>query len=147
MVEAHLNWIDGERFVVKASSGHAQVIDSDRLRNTAPGPMEMVLMGLCACTATDVVIILKKKREPFAALDVHAEAERAPDPPTIYTRINLVFTVSGPVSRKAVEDAVRLSEEKYCSVAAMLKSTAKITTEVRIVEPALSANQQELAKK
>ena len=94
MVEAHLNWIDGERFVVKASSGHAQVIDSDRLRNTAPGPMEMVLMGLCACTATDVVIILKKKREPFAALDVHAEAERAPDPPTIYTRINLVFTVS-----------------------------------------------------
>ena len=147
MVEAHLNWIDGERFVVKASSGHAQVIDSDRLRNTAPGSMEMVLMGLCACTATDVVIILKKKREPFTALDVHAEAERAPDPPTIYTRINLVFTVSGPVSRKAVEDAVRLSEEKYCSVAAMLKSTAKITTEVRIVEPALSANQQELAKK
>jgi len=67
VVEAHLNWIDGERFVVKASSGHAQVIDSDRLRNTAPGPMEMVLMGLCACTATDVVIILKKKREPFAA--------------------------------------------------------------------------------
>src|SRR5437763_1792117 len=122
------------------------VIDADRLRNTAPGPMEMVLIGLCACTATDVVIILKKKREPFTAIDVHAEAERAPDPPTVYTRINLVFTVSGPVSRKAVEDAVRLSEEKYCSVAAMLKSTATITTEVRITEPAPTPK-RELAKK
>jgi putative redox protein len=92
--------------------------------------MELVLMGLCACTATDVVDILRKKREPLAALEVRAEAERAPEPPTVYTHIKLIYTVSGEVSRKAVEDAVRLSEEKYCSVSAMLKSTAKITTEV-----------------
>lgn len=133
MVEARLNWVDGERFVASASSGHAMVIDSDRLRNTATGPMELVLMGLCACTATDVVSILRKKREPFIALEVRAEAERAPQPPSVYTAIKLIYTVSGEVSLKAVEDAVRLSEEKYCSVSAMLKSTARITTEVRVL--------------
>lgn len=132
MVEARLNWIDGERFVVTASSRHALVVDSDRGSNTASGPMELVLMGLCACTATDVVSILRKKREPFTALSVRAEAERAKEPPTVYTQIKLIYTVSGEVSRKAVEDAVNLSEEKYCSVAAMLKKTATITTEIVI---------------
>lgn len=130
MVEAKLNWTDGQRFVVSASSGHAVVVDADRKRNTAPGPMELVLMGLCACTATDVVSILRKKREAFTSLEVRAEADRAEQPPTVYTRIKLIYTVAGQVSRKAVEDAVRLSEEKYCSVAAMLKSTAKITWEI-----------------
>jgi putative redox protein len=133
MTEATLNWIDGERFAASASSGHALVIDSDRERNTATGPMEMVLLGLCGCTATDVVSILRKKREPFTALEVHAEAERAQTPPTVYTAIKLVYTVTGQVSRKAVEDAVHLSESKYCGVAAMLKSTAKISTEIRLV--------------
>ncbi|HMF90655.1 MAG TPA: OsmC family protein [Candidatus Angelobacter sp.] len=132
MVEAKLNWIDGERFVASASSGHALVIDSDRERNTAPGPMELVLLGLCSCTATDVVSILRKKREPLLGLEVRAEAERAQHPPTVYTAIKLIYTVAGHVSRKAVEDAVRLSEEKYCGVAAMLKSTARITTEIRL---------------
>ena len=132
MVAAKLDWLDGDRFAVSASSGHAIVVDADRERNTASGPMELVLMGLCACTATDVVSILRKKREPFTALEVRAEAERASEPPTVYTQIKLVYTVAGQVSRKAVEDAVRLSEEKYCSVAAMLKSTARITTEVEL---------------
>ena len=132
MVEAKLNWTDGERFVASASSGHAIVIDSDRQRNTAAGPMELVLLGLCACTATDVVSILRKKRESFTGLEVRAEAERAQQPPTVYTSIKLLYTVTGQASRKAVEDAVRLSEEKYCSVAAMLKSTARITTEIHL---------------
>ena len=132
MVEARLNWVDGERFVVNASSGHAIAVDSDRERNTASGPMELVLMGLCACTATDVVNILTKKRESFTGVEVRAEAERAQHPPTVYTAIKLIYTVSGAVSAKAVEDAVRLSEEKYCSVAAMLKSTARITTEIHL---------------
>lgn len=129
-MDSTLNWVDGERFVVSASSGHAVVVDADRKSDTASGPMELVLVGLCACTATDVVSILKKKREPFTALEVRAEAEQAPEPPRVFTKIKLIYTVSGQVSRKAVEDAVRLSEEKYCSVAAMLKCTAKITTEV-----------------
>src|SRR5580765_7212509 len=135
-VEAQVTWTDGERFVANASSGHAILIDSDRQRNTAAGPMEMVLMGLCACTATDVVSILRKKREPFSGIHVRAEAERAKEAPTVYTSIKLVYTISGQVSRKAAEDAVRLSEEKYCGVSAMLKCTARIETEVRLVETA-----------
>jgi putative redox protein len=131
-VEAQVTWTDGERFVANASSGHGIVIDSDRQRNTAAGPMEMVLMGLCACTATDVVSILRKKREPFVGVRVKAEAVRATQPPTVYTSIKLIYTVSGEVSRKSVEDAVRLSEEKYCGVSAMLKCTAKIVTEVHL---------------
>jgi putative redox protein len=130
MVEAKVNWVDGERFVSSASSGHAIVIDSDRHRNTAAGPMELVLQGLCACTATDVVSILGKKRELFTAVEVRAEAERATIPPTVYTRIKLIYTITGKVSRKAAEDAVNLSEGKYCSVSAMLKSTAQISTEI-----------------
>ena len=133
MVEATVNWTDGERFAAIASSGHGLLLDSDRKRNTAPGPMELVLIGLCACTATDVVSILRKKREAFTRLEVHAEAQRAEHPPTVYTAIKLVYTVAGAVSPKALEDAVRLSKEKYCSVSAMLQKTAKITTEIRIV--------------
>ena len=132
-VAASASWNDGERFTGIASSGHALVIDSDRQRSTASGPMELVLIGLCACTATDVVSILRKKREPFTAVEVHAEAERASEPPTVYTRIKLIYKISGGVSRKAADDAVRLSKEKYCSVSAMLQKTAEITSEIELL--------------
>ncbi|HEV2112568.1 MAG TPA: OsmC family protein [Terriglobales bacterium] len=132
MVRASAQWTDGERFAVSASSGHAFIVDSDRERNTAPGPMELVLIGLCTCTATDVVSILRKKREPFARVEVRAEAERAKQPPTVYESIHLIYRVEGEVTRKAVEDAVRLSEEKYCSVSAMLQKTAKISFEIEM---------------
>jgi putative redox protein len=130
MVEAQAVWHDGERFVVKASSGHAFVVDSDRISNTAAGPMELVLIALCACTATDVVSILRKKREAFTSLTVRAEGERAKEPPAVYEQIKLIYTVGGNVQRKAVEDAVRLSKEKYCSVSAMLQKTTKISFEI-----------------
>ena len=133
-VTATVNWADGERFIGQASSGHALVIDSDRQRNTAPGPMELVLIGLCACTATDVVGILRKKREPVSALEVRAEGRRAAQPPAIYEWIRLTYQVSGRVHRKAVEDAVRLSKSKYCSVSAMLEKTAKIETAVEMMD-------------
>src|ERR1043166_708842 len=83
-VEGQVTWTDADRLAANASSGHAIVIDSDRERNTAAGPMEMVLMGLCACTATDVVSILRKKREPFVGVNVKAEAVRASESPTVY---------------------------------------------------------------
>jgi putative redox protein len=120
-------WIDGERFVATGSSNHAVAMDSDRERNTAPGPMELLLIALCGCTATDVVSILRKKREPFTRVEVRAEGQRAPEPPKVYTSIKLVYKVTGKVTRKAVEDAVRLSEGKYCSVSAMLKKAAPIS--------------------
>ena len=144
MVEATIQWVDGERFVASAGSGHSLVIDSDRQRNSAAGAMELVLQALCACAATDVVAILHKKRQPFTALEVHARAERAPAPPTVFTSIHLVFSISGEVEPKAADDAVRLSYEKYCSVAAMLRSTARITTEVQIRATRAGSRTQEI---
>src|SRR5260370_4250811 len=132
-VTASVDWTEEEGFTGIATSGHALVIDADRQRNTAPGPMELVLVGLCACTATDVVSILRKKREPFTGVEVHAEAERASEPPTVYTKIKLIYKISGKVSQKAAEDAVRLSKEKYCSVSAMLQKTAQITSEIELI--------------
>jgi putative redox protein len=81
-----------------------------------------------------VVSILKKKREPFTSLEVRAEAERAAGPPSVYTDIHLIYRIGGKVSQKSVEDAVKLSEEKYCSVAAMLQKTAKISFEIEYTE-------------
>ena len=92
----------------------------------ANSPMDLVLVALCGCTASDVVNILRKKREPFTALEVHATGERAGGFPKVYTSIRLTYRVSGNVAHKAMEDAVRLSKEKYCSVSAMLEKTAKI---------------------
>ncbi len=132
MVTASAKWTDGERFIGIASSGHAVVVDAAKDK-TGPSPMELVLIGLCGCTASDVVGILRKKREPFTHLEVSAEAERAPEPPAVYTSIKLHYRVGGNVTRKAVEDAVRLSKEKYCSVSQMLSQTARITSEIEIV--------------
>jgi putative redox protein len=128
MTEASTSWVEKQRFEGIASSGHELIIDGDKAAGNSP--MELVLIGLCGCTGYDVVSILQKKREPFTNLEVRAEAERAADPPSVYTAIKLIYRVGGKVSRKAVEDAVRLSKEKYCSVSAMLEKTAKITTEI-----------------
>ena len=132
MITASASWTDGERFVGIASSGHAIVVDAAKDK-TGPSPMELVLIGLCGCTASYVVGILRKKREPFTRLEVSAEAERAPQPPAVYTSIKLRYRIAGKVSRKSVEDAVRLSKEKYCSVSQMLGKTAKITSEIEII--------------
>ena len=131
MTEASVAWTDHDRFLGISSSGHAIVLDAAK-EKTANSPMELVLIGLCGCTATDVVSILRKKREPFTSLEVRAQAERAPEPPTVYTEIKLTYKVGGNVARKAVEDAVRLSKEKYCSVSAMLGKTAKISFEIEL---------------
>lgn len=125
MVEAKAMWTDNQRFLGQASSSHGMVLDGSS--KTGSSPMELVLIALCGCTGYDVVSILGKKREPFTSVEVRAEGERAATPPTVYTEIRLVYRVGGNVSHKAVEDAVRLSEEKYCSVAAMLQKAAKIT--------------------
>lgn len=132
MTEASCTWITNERFAGIASSRHAIVLDAAK-EKTANSPMELVLIGLCGCTASDVVSILRKKRERYTTVEVHARAERASEPPTVYTEIHLTYRIGGNVSKKAVEDAVRLSEQKYCSVAAMLNKTAKITYSIEYV--------------
>jgi len=126
MIEASINWTDKERYVGAATSRHSIVMDT-ATDKTANSPMELVLIALCGCTASDVVGILRKKREPFTGLEVAAKGERADGYPAVYTSIHLIYVVHGQVSQKAMEDAVRLSKEKYCSVSAMLEKTAKIT--------------------
>jgi putative redox protein len=126
MIEATVNWTDKERYIGTATSRHAIVMDT-ATEKTASTPMELVLIALCGCTASDVVGILRKKREPFTALEVRASGERADGYPAVYTSIHLTYIVRGQVSKKSMEDAVRLSKEKYCSVSAMLEKTAKIT--------------------
>src|SRR5271157_5962423 len=126
MIEASVNWTDKERYIGEATSRHAIVMDTAS-EKTANTPMELVLIALCGCTASDVVGILRKKREPFTRLEVRAEAERASGYPAVYKEIKLLYRVGGKVSAKAMEDAVRLSKEKYCSVSAMLEKTATIT--------------------
>ena len=132
MTNARATWIENHRFNAVSDSGHTIVVDGDKTAGNSP--MELVLIGLCGCTAYDVVSILQKKREPFTSLEVRAEAERATSPPSVYTEMKLIYRVGGKVSRKAVEDAVRLSEEKYCSVSAMLEKTAKITTVIEYAD-------------
>jgi putative redox protein len=129
MIAAKVLWSDNERYIGQATSRHAIVMDTAS-EKTANSPIELVLIALCGCTASDVVGILRKKREPFTTLEVSAEGERAQSYPAIYTEIKLKYRVGGKVSAKAMEDAVRLSKEKYCSVSAMLEKTAKITSEI-----------------
>jgi putative redox protein len=133
VISAKVLWTDKERYVGEASSRHAIVIDTGT-EKTANSPMELVLIALCGCTASDVVGILKKKREPFTSLEVSAHGDRAAGYPAVYTEIKLKYRVSGKVAHKAMEDAVKLSKEKYCSVSAMLEKTAKITVEIEYVE-------------
>ena len=132
MIEAAVTWSDNERYVGEASSRHSIVMDT-AAEKTANTPMELVLIALCGCTASDVVSILRKKREPFIALEVRAKGERAETHPKVFTSIHLTYTVRGTVTEKAMEDAVRLSKEKYCSVSAMLEKTATITYNIEHV--------------
>jgi len=134
VISAKVIWTDKERYIGEATSRHALVMDT-ATEKTASSPMELVLIALCGCTASDVVGILHKKREPFTGLEVSAHGERAAEYPQVYTEIKLKYRVRGKVSHKAVEDAIHLSKSKYCSVSAMLEKSAKITTEIEYDEP------------
>jgi putative redox protein len=112
------------------SESNKIVFDTDSAHTHGTSPVQAVLMALCACTSVDVVSILKKKRQEITGLRVSAEAERAPDPPQVFTKIKLTYTVSGKIDRKAAEDAVSLSKNKYCSVSKMLECKAEISYEI-----------------
>jgi putative redox protein len=127
MQTARVQWIGKEQFVAQSPSGHLSTLDSDRSSNAAPGPMELLLMALGACTATDVVSILVKKRQKLESLEVTVSGERALEPPRVWTKLEIVYKLRGQLEEQAVKHAIDLSEEKYCSVAAMLRKTASIT--------------------
>jgi putative redox protein len=133
-IEAKVRWVDDRCFVGEASSRHGIVIDASA-EKLGSSPMELVLMGTVGCTAYDVITILQKQREQVTGLEVEAVAERADQPPRVYTSIELLYTVRGKeISAKAVEHAIRLSKEKYCSASIMLGKTAEISTRYQIEE-------------
>lgn len=127
MQTASVQWVGKERFVARSPSGHLVPLDSDRASNGAPGPMELLLVALGTCTATDVVSILAKKRQKLDSLEVEVSGERAEQPPRVWTKLEIVYRLRCTLEETAVQHAIRLSEEKYCSVAAMLSKTAPIT--------------------
>jgi putative redox protein len=133
MQTASVKWIGEEKFVATSPSGHAINVDSDRRSNTAPGPMELVLLALGACTATDVVSILGKKRQKLESLEVICSGERAAEPPTVWKKLEIVYRLRGQLDDKAVAHAIQLSEGKYCSVSAMLKTTAALSWRYEIL--------------
>ena len=132
MQTATVKWIAGEEFIAEMPSGHSVPFDADRKHNAASGPMEMLLGALGACTSVDVVMILAKKRQKLTSLEVVISGERASSPPSVWTKIDMVYRLAGTIEEKAARDAIELSQTKYCSVAAMLRKTAEITYRIEI---------------
>ena len=137
-MKVRTKWVEGVSFAAESGSGHAILIDGAPEaggRNRGMRPMELVLLGAAACTAFDLVLILKKARQPIADCTVEAEAERADVVPRVFTRIHLKYTVAGHgLDPARVERAVKLSKDKYCSATQMLAKTAEITYEIVIVD-------------
>ena len=129
-MRAIATWKHDQQYDAESHSGHHVAVDADAAHAGGPGPMELVLMALCSCTAVDVVSILHKKREAFTSLTVSAVAEQAPAPPRVFTHIHLTYHLGGKVSPKAAEDAVSLSKNKYCSVSKMLEKAVAIDYEI-----------------
>ncbi len=131
MPEAVVNWIDGLKFEATSQEGYTFTIDGQRQEGV--GAMDLLLFGLAGCTAVDVVIILKKQRQPVEGVTVRVTGERAQTHPKVYTRIHIEYVVKGDLDPKKVERAIQLSEEKFCSASAMLRKTAEITHSYRIL--------------
>ncbi len=123
------------QFVATSGTGHHMILD-DAAGNTGAKPIELVAIALAGCTAFDVVNILRKKRQTVLAYEVRCEAEQVADPPQVFTNVTIRHLIRGEVDPAAVEDAIRLSEEKYCSVGAMIqRSGAELHTSYEILSP------------
>ncbi|OGA85443.1 MAG: peroxiredoxin [Betaproteobacteria bacterium RIFCSPLOWO2_12_FULL_66_14] len=137
-MECRIRWVEGMSFMAETGSGHAFIMDGAPEgggRNLGPRPMETVLAGTGGCTAYDVVLILKRGRQAVSGCEVQLKAERADTDPKVFTRIHFHFVVRGRgLKPSVVENAIRLSHEKYCSASVMLGKMAQITHDYEIVE-------------
>ncbi|MCW5623800.1 MAG: OsmC family protein [Burkholderiales bacterium] len=143
-MKVRIKWIEGVAFVGETESSHAIVMDGAPEgggRNIGPRPMETLLAGAGGCTAYDVVTILKKSRQAIDDVAVAIDADRAPTDPKVFTRIHFHFVVKGRgIKAEAVERAIHLSAEKYCSASIMLGKTAEITHDYEIIETGADAS-------
>ncbi|MCV6592259.1 MAG: OsmC family protein [Silicimonas sp.] len=136
-MKSRLSWTGDRTFLGQTESGHSVVIGTAHEDAPKPGPsaMELVLLGAGACSCYDVVSILEKGRQAVRDVEVELEADRAEDPPKVFTRIHLHFIVTGrDLDPKRVERAINLSVEKYCSATAMLEKTARVTHDFEVVD-------------
>lgn len=136
MAHAKITWFGGKQFVGTDSSKHSVVMSAqDEANATGMKPSDLLLVALAGCTAVDVVGILQKKRQDLLGLEINIQGEQDEDPPWAFRKIEIEFVVKGRgIKEKAVADAVRISEERYCSVSATVKGVAEVATRYRIVE-------------
>ncbi len=136
-METQLKWAGNAAFIGTASSGHTVVMDGPAEgggRNLGPRPMEMLILGMGACSTYDVVSILKKSRQEITDCEIKITSQRADSDPKVFTDIQLHFIVSGKdLKEKQVERAIKLSAEKYCSASIMMGKTANITHDFEII--------------
>jgi putative redox protein len=137
-MKARVQLVEGMTFTAESGSGHAVVVDAAPDvggRDLGPRPMELVLMGTGACSAIDVVHILRKARQPITGCVVELDSERAAEDPKVFTRIHLHYIVTGKgLATAQVERAIKLSKEKYCSATIMLARMADITFDFEVRE-------------
>jgi putative redox protein len=137
-MKARIKLVDGMTFMAESGSGHGIVVDAAPDvggRDLGPRPMELVLMGTGACSAVDVVLILRRARQPITDCEVLVESERAAEDPKVFTKIHLHYVVTGKgLAQPQVERAIKLSKEKYCSATIMLAATAEVTYDYEIRE-------------
>lgn len=136
-MKARIKWVEQASFLGETESNHAVLMDGPPTaggRNLGPRPMEMLLLGTGGCTTFDVVSILKKSRQDISDCHVELEAERAETDPRVFTKIHMHFVVTGKnIKPEAVEKAIKLSAEKYCSASIMLGATAAITHDFEVI--------------
>lgn len=136
-METQIKWVGNAAFIGRASSGHTVVMDGPAEgggRNLGPRPMEMLILGMGACSTYDVVSILKKSRQDITDCEIKITSKRSESDPKVFTDIQLHFVVSGHnLKQKQVERAIKLSAEKYCSASIMLGATANITHDFEII--------------
>jgi putative redox protein len=137
-MKTKLTLAPGNRLYAVADTGKGVLMDSGPAEmKIAPSPLELFLMGTAGCTASDVIDILRKKRQRLAGLEVDIEAERATEPPRVFTRLIVRYTAFGDVEKEALDRAVELSQTKYCSASVMIRRSGaevKVETEVRPAE-------------
>jgi putative redox protein len=137
-MKARVKWVEQASFLGESESNHAVLMDGPTTaggRNLGPRPMEMLLLGTGGCTCFDVVSILKKSRQAISDCYVELDAERAETEPKVFTKIHMHFVVTGKdIKPGAIEKAIKLSAEKYCSASIMLGQTAKITHDFEVIQ-------------
>lgn len=137
-MKARIKWVEQVAFLGETESGHAVLMDGAPAgggRNLGPRPMEMLLIGAGGCTSYDVITILKKSRQAVTDCHVELTAERAETDPKVFTAIHMHFVITGrDIKSEAVEKAIKLSAEKYCSATIMLGATASVTHDFEVIQ-------------